>query len=248
MVYLSIIIPALNESCKIHKDIEAACRYIESWDLPGEIIVVDDGSTDSTAEVVREISKHSDMPCILLQLDRNYGKGRAIKTGILKSKGRFVLFADSGNCVPFADADIGFEMIASGKCQIAHGSRKLRASRIHPPRSLYRKFCSALFHRLLAFQIKPLARFSDTQCGFKLYDGTVARRLFEQSRINGFMFDIEIILLAISCGYTISEFPIHWTPDPDSRLRPIPQSLNILSDLIELKKRFVISPCAGHSS
>lgn len=248
VVNLSIVIPVLNESFKIHKDIEAACRYIESKGIPGEIIVVDDGSTDTTADVVRETAKNSSIPCILTQLDRNYGKGRTIKTGVLKSQGRFVLVADSGNCVPYVDADIGFEMITSGKCHIAHGSRKLPASRINRSRSLYRKFCSNLFQRFLVFQIKTLARFSDTQCGFKLYDGAVARKLFERSIINGFMFDIEIILLAISSGYTISEFPVHWTPDTDSRLKPIHQSLHIVSDLMTLKKRFAKTRSDRHSS
>jgi dolichyl-phosphate beta-glucosyltransferase len=161
-----------------------------------------------------------------------------VRTGVLKSRGEFVLFADSGNCIPFRDANIGIKMMQAGECQIAHGSRKLSNCHIERPQSFYRKICSQLFHWFLIHDIKRLGNLTDTQCGFKLYRGDVAQELYAESIIDGFMFDIEIILLALSKGYQIHEFPVNWAWDPDSRLKPLHESLHIVRDLIGLKNRF----------
>lgn len=238
MVNLSIIIPVFNEHHKIRQDILAGNRFLASEGMTGEIIIVDDGSTDDTCITAEKTADEIQTTCIIKQLGKNYGKGRAVRTGILNSRGEFVLFADSGNCISYADAKPGIELIDSEQCRIAHGSRKLSEGQIKRPQSPYRKICSQLFHWFLIHDIKRLGNLTDTQCGFKVYRGDIARELYAQSTIDGFMFDIEIILLALSKGYQIREFPVDWTCDPDSRLKPVREIYRIFRDLVDLKNRF----------
>jgi len=237
MTKVSIIIPAFNEQHKIQQDIVAADRFLIS-DGGGEIIVIDDGSTDETAMVAEKAANGIQTPCVIERFKKNYGKGRAIRTGIQKSRGESVIFADSGVCVPFKQAKVGMEIIASGQYQIAHGSRKMSGCHISRPQSFYRRICSELFHWFLIHDIKRLGNLTDTQCGFKVYRGDVARELYAKSTINGFAFDIEVILLALSSGYTIYEFPVDWTCDPDSRLKPVREAVRVFTDLVRLKRRF----------
>ena len=238
MIKLSIIIPVFNEQNKISRDILAADRFLASEGLSGEIIVVDDGSTDNTAKTAQQSAKTTQSKCIIESLIQNRGKGCAVRTGILKSRGEFVAFSDSGDCVPYEEVKLGINLISSEQCQIAHGSRKLAECHILQPQPLYRQICSRLFHWFLIHDIKRLGNLTDTQCGFKIYDGSAARQLYAESTIDGFMFDIEIILLALSKGYNICEFPVSWTCDPDSRLKPTHEMIRILTDLIKLKRRF----------
>jgi len=135
-------------------------------------------------------------------------------------------------------AKIGLDLISSGQCQIAHGSRKLSGCHIMRPQSRYRKICSKLFHWFLIYDIKQLGSLTDTQCGFKVYRGDIARELYAESNIERFMFDIEIILLTSARGYIIREFAVDWTCDPDSRLKPANEVFSLLRDLMKLKRQF----------
>ena len=238
MTKLSIIIPAFNEEHKIQQDILAADRFLTSEDLSGEIIVIDDGSTDQTSAAAEKTANNIQTPCIIERFEKNYGKGRAVRTGILKSQGDYVIFADSGNCVPFEQVKVGMALIESDQYQIAHGSRKMSDCHISRPQSFYRRICSGLFHWFLIRDIKRLGNLTDTQCGFKMYRGDIARELYAQSTIDGFTFDIEVILLALSSGHTIHEFPVDWTCDPDSRLKPTHEAIRVFTDLMRLKRRF----------
>jgi dolichyl-phosphate beta-glucosyltransferase len=238
MINVSIIIPAFNEQYKIQQDIVAADRFLTSDNHSGEIIIIDDGSTDETWAAAKKITKNIQTPCIVERLKKNYGKGRAVRTGILKSQGEYVIFADSGNCVPFEYVKVGMALIESNQCQIAHGSRKISSCHISRPQSFYRRICSRLFHWFLIHDIKRLGNLTDTQCGFKIYRGDIARKLYDQSTIDSFTFDIEVILLALSSGHTIREFPVDWTCDPDSRLKPIHEAIRVFTDLVRLKRRF----------
>ncbi|MHC4760158.1 MAG: glycosyltransferase [Planctomycetota bacterium] len=229
MTKLSIIIPAFNEAHKIQQDILAADRFLSSEDLSGEIIVIDDGSTDQTSAAAEETANNIQTPCIVERFEKNYGKGQAVRTGMLISQGIYTVFADSGVCVPFEQVKTGMDM---------HGSRKLPGCHISKPQSVYRRACSKLFHWFLIHDIKHLGNLTDTQCGFKLYRGDIARALYAQSTVNGFTFDIEIILMALSRGYTIKEFAVDWTCDPDSRLKPIHAATRVFVDLVHLKRRF----------
>ncbi|MBN1764718.1 MAG: glycosyltransferase [Sedimentisphaerales bacterium] len=236
---LSIIIPTYNESRKISRDILEASYFLTKQHITGEIIVADDGSTDSTHEVAEKIIIPPSILLTVLHSQTNQGKGRAVRQGILSSQGDFVMFADSGHCTPFADALKGLDMIKKGMCRIAHGSRKLPDSHIPKKQSLYRRIGSCFFRRLILRMMNLPDYLTDTQCGFKIYQGYIARRLYQQCFTDGFMFDIEIIIRALQAGYSIKEFPIEWTWDPDSRLSPMRSWRQILRELRLIKKRLV---------
>jgi dolichyl-phosphate beta-glucosyltransferase len=244
---LSIVIPVFQEARKVCGDIAAAAAFLAGFPGGGEILVVDDGSRDGTVEAAEACGATAVVPVRVIRLGRNRGKGCAVRTGILESRGRYVMFADSGCCVPYSEAMTGVRLIESGTCVIAHGSRRMNVSHIHRPQSWYRRLCSRLFHWLLIHDIKRLANLTDTQCGFKVYDGDIARCLYPVCTIDGFMFDIEIILLAIKYGYAIREFPVDWSWDPDSRLKPAHEAIKVLRDLLWLKHQYgdVLNPSNG---
>jgi dolichyl-phosphate beta-glucosyltransferase len=235
---ISIVIPAYNESKKIARDIEAATAFLESNHLTGQVIVVDDGSKDNTSEAAKNaINKPpTGIEIKVERYNQHRGKGYAVRKGIEQTSGEFVMFADSGLCVPYEDTLRGMELIKKGECDIAHGSRKMQGCHIERDQSLYRHICSKMFHWFVIHDMKIPAEFTDTQCGFKIYRGDVARHLYGECITDGFTFDIEIIMRAQKEGYKIKEFPIDWTCDPDSRLSPTRSSWRVLSELLTIRK------------
>jgi len=233
---LSIVIPAFEESKKIARDVAAAAEFLDGHQLESEIIVVDDGSKDNTAEAANSVKISPNIKRDVLRYEAHRGKGYAVRTGIKHSSGEYVMFADSGCCVPYEDTLRGLELIKSGKCDIAHGSRKTSGCHIEKTQSLYRRLCSKFFHWFVIHDMKIPAEFTDTQCGFKIYKGDVARHLYGESIVDGFTFDIEIILRAQKEGYRIKEFPIDWTCDRDSRLSPTRNSWSVLSELLTIRR------------
>ncbi|NOY61037.1 MAG: glycosyltransferase [Calditrichaeota bacterium] len=233
---LSIVIPALNESRKIAQDVKAAAEFLQQQNLEGEIIVVDDGSSDDTTQVARHAGDSIQASLRVLHFKEHHGKGFAVKNGIIASKSQFVMFADSGLCVPYSNVLKGLSLLQNNSCDIAHGSRKLPESIIRRPQPLGRRIISKLIHWVLIIWLRIPANLTDTQCGFKIYKGDLARELYKQCISNGFLFDIEIIIRALKSGKRIREFPIEWTADPDSRLSPAKNFIGVLSELFALKK------------
>jgi len=235
---LSIVIPVLNESRKIAGDIEAASEFLKANQLSGEIIIADDGSDDGTAETAEDCRKDlgENIELKVIRCGGHRGKGYAVRLGIAKSTGEYVMFADSGNCVPYENALEGLELIKNNQCDIAHGSRKLTESKIEQQQNRYRRICSGLFQQFVKWFMGIPAELTDTQCGFKIYRGEVARDLYSRCVTNGFMFDIEVILRAVKQGYKIKEFPIQWRCDSDTRLKPIRSLRGIIGELINIKQ------------
>ena len=239
---LSIVIPAFEESKKIVRDIEAAADFIRNNNLTAEIIVVDDGSTDGTGEAAKSalhrMPYSKTPPGISLKVQRLHchrGKGCAIRTGIKQTTGEYVMFADSGCCVPYQNALRGLKLLKNNTCDIAHGSRKIPASQIKKPQDFYRRICSGVFHRFVTACMKIPVELTDTQCGFKIYKGDVAWELYGACTTDGFIFDIEIILRACRAGYRIREFPLEWTSDRDSRLAPTRNAGRMLRELLAIR-------------
>ena len=233
---LSIVIPAFEESKKIARDISEAAAFLEAHNFSGQIIAVDDGSTDNTAETAKNTPIPSNVQLDVIRYETHRGKGYAVRTGIKESSGEYVMFADSGSCVPYEDTLRELELLKSDACDIAHGSRKMRECHIEKTQSLYRRICSKMFHFFVIHDMKIPAGFTDTQCGFKLYKGDVARHLYGEAITDGFTFDIEIIMRAQKEGYRIKEFPIDWTCDRDSRLSPTRSSWHVLSELLKIRR------------
>jgi len=233
---ISIVIPVFNESKKIGADIKAASAFLKDNHLAGEIIIVDDGSDDGTSEVAKNVTVPAKINLKVISYDEHRGKGHAVRSGITKTSGDYVMFADSGCCVPYGYALDGLKLLKSGACDIAHGSRKLPESKIQRPQGLYRRICAGIFRWVVNNNIKISSELTDTQCGFKIYRGDVAGTLYGQCVTDGFMFDLEIIMRAEKQGYRIKEFPVDWTCDRDSRLSPARSLWRVLSELISIKR------------
>ncbi len=233
---LSIVIPAYEESGKIARDVKEAAAFLNSAGFTGEIIVVDDGSKDDTAAIVEAEETPEGISTKAVRYEEHRGKGCAVRIGIQQTKGDYVMFADSGSCVPYEDTLRGLELIKSGQCEIAHGSRKMTGCHIEKAQSFYRRICSKMFHWLVIRDMGIPAEFTDTQCGFKVYRGDVARHLYGEAITDGFTFDIEIIMRAQREGYRIKEFPVDWTCDRDSRLSPTRSSWHVLYELLTIRR------------
>jgi dolichyl-phosphate beta-glucosyltransferase len=233
---ISIVIPVFDESKKIAADINAASQFLENNSLTGEIIIADDGSKDGTAEVAQTTPVPPGVTLKVVRSEHNRGKGHAVRSGIKKSSGQYVMFADSGCCVPYSTILDGLKLLEEKSCDIAHASRKLKQSKIHRNQPLRRRICSAFFRQVMIYFMKMPPEITDSQCGFKIYNGDVARKLYGKCITDGFMFDIEIILRAKKQNYRTMEFPIEWTCDRDSRLSISHSFSSVLRELLAIKR------------
>ena len=235
---LSIIIPAWNEAAKIVTDVEHVDRFLQTASLRAELIIVDDGSSDGTAESARQVSVDPALHLNVLTYQPHRGKGFAVRTGMTASRGEYILFMDSGGNVPLSYINVGLERLRADRTEILMGSRHLPESKITRNLVWYRRLTSFLFRQLVKLYLDLPVHLTDTQCGFKLFKGDIGRELFALSRSDGFLFDLEIILLALQRNYRIEEFPIEWQCDRDSRLSVFGTSLSVWRELRSLKQKF----------
>jgi dolichyl-phosphate beta-glucosyltransferase len=232
---LSIVIPAYKEAHKIARDIQAAAVFLQRHKFTGEIIVADDGSADATPDTARATPVPPGIELVVLTPPHR-GKGSAVREGMKASRGDYVMFADSGLCVPFDDVLPALAKLKANECDIAHGSRKMPQSVIDQSQTFYRRILSAGFRWFVLSYLNLPRKLTDTQCGFKAYKGPVARELYAAAVTDGFMFDLEILMRARNAGYRVIEFPVHWSCDRDTRLKPSRILGSTLAELAAVKK------------
>lgn len=231
-IFLSIIIPAYNEQNKIEQDLAILYEYLLKQNYEYEVIVVNDGSEDGTYEVVKSLySKYRNLNCINYEI--NKGKGYAVKSGVLKAGGKYILFADAGTCVPYKEVEKGLNLLEDGY-DVAIGSRALSESQIVKKQPTYRRIGSRIFGSFMR-ALMGIWKVHDTQCGFKMFKREAAYLIFNKNKIDGFMFDIETILNVKKLGLKLAEFPIAWENDPDTRFDPVWGSIKNFKELLKIK-------------
>jgi len=229
---VSIVIAAYNEENRIVNSLRSIHEYVTGRRLNYEIIVVDDGSTDCTTPLVTALA-HDIAGLRVIRYETNRGKGYALRTGVLASKGDVVLVSDADLSTPIEELATLWPFLAAKEYRIAIGSRALALSRIIKKQPWWRQGMGKTFNRIVKVLI--MDDFRDTQCGFKLFAGDTARDLFREARIDRFAYDVEILALAKKNGYRVAEVPIRWINAPGSKVHPVLDSLQMLKDLCRIR-------------
>lgn len=244
----SVVVPAWNEEDRLLAPVVDILSYLRDHAEGFEVLVVDDGSTDATAEVAGRLEdEHPEVR--LVRLRANRGKGFAVRAGVLASSGAHVLYTDADGATPIEEIRRLRRRLDEG-ADIAIGSRALADEHARVEARLHRKVIGRIFHTLV--ELLAVGEFRDTQCGFKLFRGDVARKLFRELRTSGYSFDVELLALALRSGYRIDEVPVSWTHVPGSRINLITDSLRMLRDLVAIRirqlRRGVAADAAGRPS
>jgi len=238
---LSVIIPAYNEAGRIGPTLSRVVEYLSGKGFEWELVVVDDGSTDATRDLVREAAQR-DARVRPIENGTNRGKGYSVRNGFLNTSGEYALFSDADLSTPIEELD-GFLLDADGGADIVIGSRAMRDSKILKRQPVYRMVMGKTFNRLVrALTVRGI---SDTQCGFKLFRRSVCEPQFLGQKIDHFSFDAELLFLAQKKGLKIVERPVRWINSPQSKVDPVWDSLRMLLDILKVRWSYLTGGYQG---
>ena len=233
-----MVVPAFNEEERLGRTVGLLRDYFQARSTEFEIVVVDDGSRDHTLELMHSLAL--DHACVkVVALPANRGKGRATAAGVAVTRGTLVLTTDADLSAPIEEFDKLLIPIAEGT-HIAIASRAVKGAVIEVGQPFHRVAMGRVFNRIV--QLLLLPGLHDTQCGFKLYQGRVARQLFGCGRVDGFAFDVEILCIARRLHYRIAEVPVRWANSAASRVSPLRHSLQMLRDVLRLSVNLQLLP------
>lgn len=227
----TIVIPAYNESARIERALASVSDCIRQRGWQAEVLVVDDGSTDTTAALVEAwAGTHPEVR--LLRNGRNRGKGFSVRSGMMRAAGEIVMFTDADLSSPIEEAERLFAAIGEG-ADVAIGSRWLTGRRIVHKQPLYRRFFGRCFNALTRSVMR--LPFADTQCGFKAFRREAAHQVFGLQRIERWGFDPEILFIAIQRGLRVAEVPVTWGHDERSRISYLRDGVQMLAELVYVR-------------
>lgn len=228
---LSVVIPAFNEERRLPATLSAIVAFLAkhaTWQ-PAEIVVVDDGSRDDTTGAATSVAGAPSVTIRCIRCEHNRGKGAAVRTGFLATTGEYILLSDADMATPISEIDALVDPAFSG---VAIGSRAVDRRRIEHRQPAYRSLMGRIFN--LAVRCLALSGVRDTQCGFKLFPGDLGRALAGVQRIDGFAYDVELLVRARSGGHEIRELPVRWRHIEASRVRAVRHSMEMFLDLLRI--------------
>lgn len=230
---LSIVFPARDEEARLEPTLRQAAGFVRDRGLRAELIVVDDGSRDGTGALVLRLAE--ELPGLrLIRLAANRGKGHAVRTGVVNARGVRILFADADGATPIGELRRLAAALDAG-ADVAIGSRARASSETTVRARVHRRLIGRAFHLLV--QALTVRGFADTQCGFKLFTSAAAHDLFSRMRMDGFSFDVELLMMARRRGYRVAEVPVNWTHVPGSRVNLFTDSARMAKDLFVIRGR-----------
>ena len=228
---VSIVVPAYNEARSIAATLDEMFAYFETKPYSCEVIVVADGD-DGTQEIVEK--RAADEPRLKIIANRaRLGKGHGVRHGVRQARGDVIGFVDADNKTPISEFDKFAPHLASG-VPVVIGSRGLQPALVERPQRLYRRLGAKAFG-LFMHAFIGLRNISDTQCGFKFFRRDAALAIFERQRIDGYMFDVEILYLATQAAYPIAQVPVRWRDDGDSRLQLVRGNIRNFVDILRIR-------------
>jgi len=227
----TIVIPAYNESARLGATLERVLAYVHAQHWDAEVIVVNDGSSDNTADIVLSFAA-KDPTLRLLENPGNRGKGYSVRNGMLHSAGRIVLFSDADLSSPIEEAPKLFAALDAG-ADIAIGSRWLRAETQTQRQPLHRQLFGRIFNLLLRAMLG--LHFADTQCGFKAFKRPAVEAVFPLQKIERWGFDPEILFLARKLGFKVKEVPVAWGHVGDARINPVVDGAKMFQEMLRIR-------------
>ena len=232
----SIVIPAYNEGARIATSLDRILRHAADCRWDAEIVVVDDGSSDHTAELVRSRMREN-VSLRLLANPGNRGKGYSVRNGMLHAQGEILLFSDADLSSPIEEAEKLFAALAAG-ADVAIGSRWVRSELQTEKQPLHRQLFGRLFN--LALRITLGLKFKDTQCGFKAFTRRAADVVFPRQTIERWGFDPELIFLAQRFGFRVEEVPVAWAHREGTRINPLRDGIRMLGEMLQIRWNAII--------
>lgn len=233
-VYLSVVIPAYNEALRLPQTLKKIDYFLSNYNYSSELVVIDDCSRDATRQVVLTHPLATKVRVRVLTNRRNRGKGASIRRGMAAARGEFILFSDADMSTPIEDVLALFKGLEC-PADIAIGSRAVLGSRVLTPQPWYREFMGKIFNRFVQRVVLP--GLHDTQCGFKLFKRSAARRVFRWASIPRFGFDAEVLYLARKARLAIVEIPVEWHNSLASTVSPWQDSFTMFMDLFRIRWR-----------
>jgi dolichyl-phosphate beta-glucosyltransferase len=232
-IELSLVIPAYNEERRIIGTLDAVTAYLARQPYASEIIVVDDGSTDATALAAgRGLASFPNGRVVSGRANR--GKGYTVREGVLLARGEFVLFSDADLSTPIEEVERFLPLARDGN-DVVIGSRALPGADIQVRQIAVRELMGKVFN--LFVRVLVLRGIPDTQCGFKLFRGSVAREIFPRVETEGFGFDVEVLARCRAHGCRIAQVPVIWRDARGSKVRMLGSSLDMFVDLWRIRRR-----------
>ncbi len=224
-IAVSVVVPAYNEESRLGSTLKQLVAYLDSRHSGYEVLVVNDGSSDKTVDVANQIaSQRSEVR--LLGYEGNHGKGYAVRYGILRAIGDYVLFCDADMATPIEEMEKLAAALNDG-ADIAIGSRDMRGSQLDRRQSVVREIGGKLFNRVVRLLTVP--GIHDTQCGFKMFRRSVAQAVFQNCQVDNFAFDVEALFLATRImGLRVVEVPVRWAHQEGSKVRFLRDGIRML--------------------